>query len=261
MQDFWRSFETDAKAAGSWDDRYAARMPDGRSLTMPIRDMGNFAMAGLIANQASFSVLDTLAEWLARAAAPCAPEIIVGLPTLGHTVGAATARALGHTGWVAPSTTRKRWYDDDASVALRSITSPATGANRDRRMWLDPRLLHRLQGRRVVLVDDVISTGSSSLAGLALLRAVGVEPVALLVAMVQGHRWMETWDASVPVIGAFSTPLFHASGGRWVETRPHARRPNRRRRGAHTRRGTGAGAALRHGCASGGGDRSGSAPA
>jgi adenine/guanine phosphoribosyltransferase-like PRPP-binding protein len=221
MQDFWQSFETHPKAAPGdepWDDRYAAPMPDGRTLVLPMRDMGSFAMAGFIANQASFAVLDQVAEWLARAAAACGPEIIVGLPTLGHTVGAATARALGHRGWVAPSTTRKRWYDDDASVALGSITSPATGANRDRRMWLDPRLLHRMQGRRVVLVDDVISTGSSALAGLALMRAVGVEPVALLVAMVQGHRWMETWDASVPVIGAFSTPLFHPSGNRWVET-------------------------------------------
>ena len=32
---------------------------------------------------------------------------------------------------------------------------------------LDPRVLHRLAGRRVLLVDDVISTGSSALAGLA----------------------------------------------------------------------------------------------
>jgi adenine/guanine phosphoribosyltransferase-like PRPP-binding protein len=218
MQDFWQSFDTDATATGPWRDRYAAKMPDGRTLALPIRDMGSFAMAGLIANQASFPVLDQIADWLAEASRSCAPDIIVGLPTLGHTVGAATARALGHSNWVAPSTTRKRWYDDEASVPLGSITSPATGANRDRRMWLDPRLLHRLQGRRVALVDDVISTGSSARAGLALLRGLGIEPVALLVAMVQGHRWLEQWDPSVPVIGAFSTPLFHLTENGWLET-------------------------------------------
>eukprot|EP01037_Dinobryon_pediforme_P005801 gene5801-5864_t len=218
MQEFWQSFETGPKIAEPWGDRYAACMPDGRTLALPMRDMGSFGMAGLIANQASFQVLDQVAEWLAEAAAGMVPDVIVGLPTLGHTVGAAVARALGHTGWVAPSTTRKRWYDDEASVPLGSITSPATGANIGRRMWLDPRLLHRLHGRRVALVDDVISTGSSAQAGLSLLRAVGVEPVALMVAMVQGHRWRETWDASVPVIGAFSTPLFHRATGGWVET-------------------------------------------
>jgi adenine/guanine phosphoribosyltransferase-like PRPP-binding protein len=218
MQDFWQSFETEPRPQAPWADRYAAGMPDGRTLALPMRDMGSFGMAGLIANQASFKVLDQIALWLAQSAGAFAPEVIVGLPTLGHTVGAAVARALGHAGWVAPSTTRKRWYDDAASVPLGSITSPATGANIGRRMWLDPRLVHRLQGRRVALVDDVISTGSSALAGLALLRAVGVEPVALLVAMVQGHRWREAWDGSVPVIGAFSTPLFHRGTGGWMET-------------------------------------------
>lgn len=219
MQDFWQSFEEPGRAEGPWRESYAAPMPDRHRLRLPLRDMGDFAVAGLIANQASFPVLDQLALWLAQAAAPCAAEVIVGLPTLGHTVGAATARAMGHSGWVAPSTTRKWWYDDDASVGLTSITSPATGANRERRMWLDPRLLHRLQGRRVALVDDVISTGSSACAGLALLRAVGIEPICLLVAMVQGERWTRHWDAAVPVIGAFATPLFHRADDGWVETK------------------------------------------
>jgi hypothetical protein len=40
-------------------------------------------------------------------------------------------------------------------VPVRSITSPA-----ERRLWLDPRLLPRLVGRRVLLVDDVVSTGA-----------------------------------------------------------------------------------------------------
>lgn len=193
-------------------------MPDGSRLELPLRDMGDFAVAGLIANQASFVVLDRLAEWVAAAAAAYAAEIVVGLPTLGHTVGSAVARALGHTNWVAPSTTRKRWYDDAASVPLASITSPATGANRARRMWLDPRLLDRLRGRRVALVDDVVSTGTSAAAGLALLRGVGVEPVALLVAMVQGNRWTARWDNVVPVVGAFSTPLFHRRDNGWTPT-------------------------------------------
>jgi adenine/guanine phosphoribosyltransferase-like PRPP-binding protein len=215
---FWQSFQPAHDRPTVWRETYAAPMPDGSELVLPLRDMGDFAVAGLIANQASFHVLDSLTNWLAQAAAPLATDMVVGLPTLGHTVGAATARALGHAGWVAPSTTRKRWYDDAISVPLASITSPGTGANRERRMWLDPRLLERLAGRRVALVDDVISTGSSALAGLAMLRKAGIEPVALLVAMVQGNRWRSIWDAAVPVIGAFSTPLFHPAHDGWTET-------------------------------------------
>ncbi len=216
MPDYWQAFATSAPRPAPWQDHFDAPMPDGRTLRLPLRDLGDTAVAGLIANQASFAVLDQIAAWMADIAAPFRPEIVVGLPTLGHSVGAAVARALSHPNWVAPSTTRKRWYDDALSVPLASITSPATGANRARRMWLDPRLLSRLEGRRVALVDDVISTGSSAQAGVALLRAGGIEPVCLLVAMIQGQRWRDGWDSTVPVQGAFTTPLFQRMEGGWT---------------------------------------------
>ncbi len=82
-------------------------------------------------------------------------------------------------------------------------------------MWLDPRLLPRLQGRRVLLVVDVISTGSSAQAGLALLRAAGIAPVALCVAMIQGERWRVDWPAALPVVAAFVTPLFARAADGW----------------------------------------------
>ena len=214
--EYWQRFEDAAAEQDAWTDSYPAPMPDGRRLVLPLRDFGDFAVAGLIANQASFAVLDQLAAWAAAAAAHLQAEVVVGLPTLGHTVGAAVARALGHAGWVAPSTTRKRWYDDALSAPLGSITAPAAGANAARRMWLDPRLLPRLHGRRVLLVDDVISTGNSAMAGLALLRAAGVVPVGLAVAMVQGEAWQAGWPNGMPVAAAFSTPRFRRVEGGWT---------------------------------------------
>lgn len=216
--EFWQGFVDHVPEQPAWTDRYPAAMPDGRRLLLPLRDFGDVAVAGLIANQASFAVLDRLAAWTAAAAAPLRAEVVVGLPTLGHAVGAAVARALGHENWVAPSTTRKRWHDDALSAPLGSITAPAAGANAARRMWLDPPLLGRLQGRRVLLVDDVISTGSSAQAGLALLRAAGVAPVGLAVAMVQGETWRDAWPGTVPVACAFRTPRFRRVAGGWAPT-------------------------------------------
>ncbi len=213
---YWQDFVDAAPDRAAWTDSYPAAMPDGRCLVLPLREFGDMAVAGLIANQASFAVLDQLAAWTAEAAAPLRAEVVVGLPTLGHSVGAAVARALGHPGWVAPSATRKRWYDDALSAPLASITSPAVGANAGRRMWLDPRLLPRLRGRRVLLVDDVISTGGSAQAGLALLRAAGIAPVGLAVAMVQGDAWRAAWPEAVPVVRAFGTPRFRRVPGGWA---------------------------------------------
>ena len=218
MTEFWQAFlPPGGEAPATWRESYDAKMPDGSRLRLPLRDFADFAVAGLIANQASFSVVDALSDWMAAAARAFAPEVVVGLPTLGHVFGAGVARALGHANWVAPGTSRKLWYDDALSAPLVSITSPMAG----RRMWLDPRLLPRLAGRRILLVDDVISTGSSSLAGLALLRSAGLAPVALCVAMLQGNRWQPGWPADVPVVGAFATPLFARTGDGWeVRTAP-----------------------------------------
>ncbi|MBS0561014.1 MAG: phosphoribosyltransferase [Proteobacteria bacterium] len=213
---FWQDFTTDPPPGPPYTDRYPARMPDGRLLDLPLRDLGETAVAGLIVNQASFAVVDALAAWMAEAARRFQPDIVAALPTLGHVVGAAVARALGHPNWAALGTTRKLWYDEALSVPLSSITAPGAG----RRLWLDPRLLPRLSGRRVLLVDDVISTGSSARAGLAVLGTAGVQPVAMCVAMIQGNRWQADWPGTIPVAAAFATPLFERTEGGWTPRSP-----------------------------------------
>jgi len=186
-------------------------MPDGSWLHLPIRPIG---VAGLSATQASFPVILALTCWMAEAAAPLRPEMILGLPTLGHVFAPLLAERLGHSNWVAAGYSQKLWYEERLSVPMRSITTTA-----ERRLWLDPRMLARLAGRRIVLVDDVISSGSSALAGLGLLEAAGMRPVGLCVAMSQTRRWQVGWPAELPVVGVCETPLLaHASGG-WMPPR------------------------------------------
>jgi adenine/guanine phosphoribosyltransferase-like PRPP-binding protein len=206
--EFWQGFASTGTAA-PYHERYPAPMPDGGFLVLPLRDYGAIGVAGLIANQAAFPVVRRLVGWMAEAARPFAPEVVVGLPSLGQVFAPGVAEALGHANWVAPGYSRKRWYDEALSVPVSSSTTPG-----ERRIYLDPRLLPRLAGRRVLLVDDVISSGASAHAGLALLALAGVVPVALCVAMIQGRRWAEGWGA-VPVVGAFETPIFHRRQDGW----------------------------------------------
>ncbi len=217
--EFWQEFEAAAPEPPCWRDSFPAATPDGRRLRLPLRDLGDSAVAGLIVNQASFAVLDRLTGWLAERVARWEIEVVVGLPTLGHVVAPGVARALAHPNWVAAGFSRKLWYEEALSVPVASVTSPGAG----RRMWLDPRMLPRLRGRRVLLVDDVISTGRSIQAGLALLGAAGVTPVAVGVAMLQGDGWLAGWDHAVHVSAAFATPLFRRDEHGWIarpETAP-----------------------------------------
>lgn len=177
--------------AEGFRELYPASLPDGRQVALPIRVLpgdGRSAVASLIVNQAAFAVEDAISDALAALARDAAPDIVIGVPTLGLPLAQGVARRLGHARMVALGTSRKFWYDEGLSQPLASITSPAAG----KRIYLDPRMLPLLEGRRVALVDDVISTGASMLAVLRLLASAGIRPVAILAGMLQGLAWKET---------------------------------------------------------------------
>jgi adenine/guanine phosphoribosyltransferase-like PRPP-binding protein len=221
--DFWQGVRAPGgyseEVGGGLSDLFPASLPDGREIALPIRLLPgghDRAVASLIVNQASFAVEDALAEVMADAARAFEPEIVIGVPTLGLPLAANVARRLGHPRMVPLGTSRKFWYDEMLSEPLRSITSPGDG----KRIYLDPRMLPLLQGRRFIVVDDVISTGSSLASVLRLLSSAGLRPVAAIVAMLQGERWRSTLERSpfpdLPVIGATATPLLVRGGdGFW----------------------------------------------
>jgi adenine/guanine phosphoribosyltransferase-like PRPP-binding protein len=195
---------------------YAAALPDGRRIVLPIRVLpGGFdrAVASLIVNQASFAVLDALADAVAGALRPHRPEQIVAVPTLGLPLAEAVARRLDHSRKVPLGTSRKFWYDDNLSEPLKSITTP----DQAKRIYLDPRMLPLLRGRRIAVVDDVISTGASMASVLRLLEKAGLTPVAIGAAMLQGTLWRERLVAQADKItGAISTPILTRIGSEWA---------------------------------------------
>lgn len=198
-------------------ETWAAELPDGRLILQPIRVLPGGtgrAVASLILNQAAFAVLDSLADAVAEAARPFAADVVVGVPTLGLPLAEAVARRLGHARMVPLSTSRKFWYDDALSGPLKSITTP----DQAKRVWIDPRMLPLLTGARVLLVDDVLSTGASISAVLRLLKASGVVPVGIGAAMLQGTGWRTRLDEEAPgcpVAHAIRTPVLVQGSGGW----------------------------------------------
>lgn len=219
--DFWQRLEPaghyTVDPPGGYRDLYPALLPDGRQLALPIRVLpggDDRAVASLILNQASFVVEAGLADALAGEVRALEPDVVVGLPTLGLTLARALAGALGHARYVPLGTSRKFWYREELSAPMVSITSP----DQMKRLWLDPRMLPLLEGRRIVLVDDVISTGSSMLAALAVFEAAGLQPAAIGTAMLQTERWKERLgEAGGLVSTVLRSPLLRrVEGGGWV---------------------------------------------
>ena len=200
-----------------WPETYVATLPDGSQLPLPIRPRADgTGLASLIINQASFAVLEVLAGHLAERMEAIGVDLIVGLPTLGLTLAAEVARRLGHRRYLPLGTSPKFWYRADLSVPMSSVTTLS-----ERRVYIDPRLLPLLGGRRVALIDDVISSGRSIVAGIELLALCGTRPVAIGAAMLQGEAWRAAQTAALPhwqerTFGVFATPVLRRTATGWA---------------------------------------------
>jgi len=201
--DVWQALHDDLAAGVQPDgETYAAALGPHR-LLLPLRQLADGRrLASLILNQASFAVLDALADRVAEGVAAHAPDLVVAVPTLGLPLAEGVARRLGHPRLVPLGTSRKFWYDEALSVPLASITTQGPG----RRLYVDPRMLPLLHGRRVAVIDDVISTGASMAAVLELLGRTGARVAVIGAAMLQGEAARGRFDP-LPVVTAIETPV------------------------------------------------------
>ena len=182
----------------AWQDRFQPPfrhgvpidLQDGWVLVLPIRPLPQSpdrALASLIANQASLAVVDHLSRAMGRLAQAYQPDIVVGLPTLGMVFAPGIAQSLGHARWAPLGYSRKFWYDEALSTHVRSITTPGAGKS----IYLDPNQWPLVQGRRVLIVDDVVSSAQTLTQVWDLLERLGAQVMGAVVAMRQGQAWQQ----------------------------------------------------------------------
>ena len=195
-------------------DRHAVRLNDGSHLELPLRALpaGDKAIALLMTNQCHFTVEDALAPLMVQAAAAFQPDVIAAVPTMGLDYGRLVARGLGQPHYVAPGHSRKFWYDEALSETTTSSTS-----TKGKQVFLDPALVERVSGQRVVLVDDVINTGVSAVSAIRLLQRAGANVVGMVTVLSEGHAWRAVvnelgadWEQRVKALGHI--PMFEADG-------------------------------------------------
>jgi adenine phosphoribosyltransferase len=153
---------------------------------------------------------ERIGQALARKMAALKPEIVVGTATLGIPVAIEVTRALGLDHYVILQKSPKIHLADALTQSLQSVTS--TGAQR---LMLDRRAVPLLKGRRVIVVDDVVATGSSLAAALKLARQAGAEVVGVGVILTEGHEWRALLGADEQLVaGLGHIPQFKIEGGR-----------------------------------------------
>jgi adenine phosphoribosyltransferase len=173
---------------------------------VPLSD--DLTIALLIAVDLGVAFSETAGRELADLMRPADPEIVVSVATMGIPLAIEVSRALGIDDYVILHKTPKIHLGESWAEPVYSITTDTP-----QRLRMDPARVDAVRGRRVAVVDDVISTGASLSSALRLVRRMDAEPVVIGCLTTEGGAWKEALGpdkALIRTLGAM--PLFHPDG-------------------------------------------------
>jgi adenine phosphoribosyltransferase len=169
---------------------------EGYPLDLPIVPINpEFAISLMMVIDLGVTFGEHIGKELARKIAPLQPDIIVGPATLGIPVAIEVTRALGLDDYVVLQKSPKLHLGDALVQTLTSITSKG-----EQRILLDRAAIPLIEGKRVVVVDDVVASGSSLKGALDLVRQAGGNVVGVGVILTEAQDWRETLGADAEAL-------------------------------------------------------------
>jgi adenine/guanine phosphoribosyltransferase-like PRPP-binding protein len=151
---------------------------------------------------------ETAGRELADMMRPYEPDIIVSVATMGIPLAIEASRAMGLDDYVILHKTPKIHLGETWSEPVHSITT-----DKPQRLRMDPARVGAVRGRRVAVVDDVISTGASLASALRLVRRMDAEPVVIGCLMTEGGGWKDVLGEDAALVRSLGAmPLFHPDG-------------------------------------------------
>ena len=171
----------------------------------------NLALALLITVDMGVEFMSRAGEELAAILRPYDVDIVATVATMGIPLAVEVTRHLDLDQYVILHKTPKIHLADAETEPVRSITTDA-----HQRLLFDRARIKNVSGRRVAIVDDVISTGASTGAALRLLRRVGADVVTIGTLVTEASLWREALGADAAMVRSLgSIPVFRpdAVGG------------------------------------------------
>ena len=104
--------------------------------------------------------------------------------------------------FVVARKSRKAYMTDPVHVPVSSITTTS-----EEELWFGQTAIAKLRGKRVLLVDDVISTGATMKALFTFLRSIDCDVRLIACALTEGQE--RTSFDGVPLVSIAHIPLAH----------------------------------------------------
>jgi len=166
------------------------------------------ALALLITVDMGVEFMSKAGAELADILRPSDVDIVATVATMGIPVAVEVTRHLGLDQYVILHKTPKIHLADAVKEHVRSITTDV-----DQVLLFDRARIKDVKGKRVAIVDDVISTGASTGTALRLLRGVGANIVAIGTLVTEGSLWRQSLGEDAAKVRALgSIPVFRPDG-------------------------------------------------
>ena len=176
---------------------------------LPVASLNDqLALALLITVDMGVKFMSQAGKELAEILRPYDIDIVATVATMGIPLVVEVTRHLGLDQYVILHKTPKIHLADAVSERVRSITTDA-----EQRLLFDRARIKDVDGKRVAIVDDVISTGASTGASLRLLRGVGADVVAIGALVTEASLWRSALGDDALLVRALgSIPVFRPDG-------------------------------------------------
>ncbi|GAB4064795.1 adenine phosphoribosyltransferase [Ancylobacter sonchi] len=185
---------------------------DGLDVELPIVPLGpDFAISLMMVIDLGVTFGTFVGTRLADRLRPLKPDVVVGAATLGIPIAIEVSRALGLDQYVILQKSPKVHLGDALVQTISSITSKG-----EQKLLLDRRMIPLLAGRRVVVVDDVVASGSSLKGSIDLVRRAGGEVIGAGVILTEARAWQAVLGEDAALIRSLGhIPQFEAKAGSW----------------------------------------------
>jgi adenine phosphoribosyltransferase len=111
------------------------------------------------------------------------------------------ARLYNHWEYFVLRKSRKLYMNDPVEIEVKSITTPVP-----QKFFLGREEYEKLRGKRIVAVDDVISTGGTMHAFFEMSRQIGFTIVVIAAVLTEEKKWTEFNGAPVISLGHIPLP-------------------------------------------------------
>ena len=176
---------------------------------LPIVSLNDqLALALLITVDMGVAFMDRAGAELAEMLRSYDVDVVATVATMGIPLAVEVTRHLGLDRYVTLHKTPKIHLADAVSEPVRSITTAS-----EQRLLFDRARLDDVVGKRVALVDDVVSTGASTGASLRLFRRVGAIVVVIGTLVTEAGKWRGALGEDAALVRSLGAiPVFHPDG-------------------------------------------------